>query len=313
MKIFLKKIIGFLIFFFIFSILCLFLSTKIAYEKIAQKGRAVVIDKNHRLDCLPSPKIILVGGSNVCYGINSKIIEDSLKMPVVDMSINANMGMVFYLNQIKHSLNKGDIVIGIPEYAAYNGENMQGNSGIYALGIIEKKNFNFLTPFQWLNFPLYTGDLVKDNYTALFASSRKTKINMGRFLYNKYGDYVGHERDTSHSSSFRNDKIYNLNIQENKLDHRFVDLLSSFSKFAQEKGCHYMQAFPVYSKTFFSKNYALQIHDALPGIKWLGTPEQYLYGFEDLYDSPNHLIYNKVDERTLKLVKDLKMAINNQP
>ena len=86
----------------------------IAQNSLSRKGRAVVIDKSRRLQQLPSPKIVLVGGSNVCYGVDAKLLQDSLRMPVVDMSINGGVGMSFYYEQVKPFINKGDIVIGIP-------------------------------------------------------------------------------------------------------------------------------------------------------------------------------------------------------
>ncbi len=309
MKLFLAKISLYITGFFLLSVIVLFASSKMAYKKIVQKGRAVVIDKNKRLDSLPSPKIILIGGSNVSYGINSEIIEDSLHMPVVDMSINANMGMVFYYNQVKHSLKKGDIVIGIPEYVAYQGETMQGNSGTYALGIIEKKNFDYLTHYQWLRFPLFTGDLIKDNYTAIFSSSIKNKVNTGRYLYNACGDYIGHHNDTTQNSSFKTIKTFDFNKQEYKVDENFVKLINSFALYAKEKGSLYLHAYPVYPKPFFSIAYANKMREALPGITWIGSPTQYLYNFEELYDSPNHLLYNKIEDRTIKLVADIKTEL----
>lgn len=308
MQKFLYKIVEYILCFFLFSLLCLLVTSIMAHKKIIKKGRGIVIDKNTRLNSLTSPKIILASGSNVCYGIDSQTMEDSLNMPTVDMAINGNIGMVFYYNQLKHSLKEGDIVIGIPEYTAYLGENMMGNSGTYALGIIESKNFSYLTNWQWLRFPLYIGDLIKDNYTTILASE-SSKMSNGRSLYNKYGDYIGHKNDSSHSWSFRNQHTGSSENQSDLVDKKFAELIESFATFCKQRGILYLHAYPVYAKPYFSPNFVKNIKASLPNINWIGTPEEYLYNFEDMYDSPNHILYNKIGDRTHKLVNNIKQYI----
>ena len=50
---------------------------------------AAILEKDRLIRNTPSPKIILVGGSNLAFGIDSKAIEDSLGLHVV------NMGLIF--------------------------------------------------------------------------------------------------------------------------------------------------------------------------------------------------------------------------
>lgn len=77
---------------------------------------AVIIDKYKRLQETPSPKVVLIAGSNFAYGINSKLIADSLQKPVVNMAIHYDYGTRFMLNQISPKLHKGDTVIMGFEY-----------------------------------------------------------------------------------------------------------------------------------------------------------------------------------------------------
>ena len=68
-------------------------------------------------------------------------------------------------------------------------------------------------------------------------------------------------------------------------------------------------SYPVYAKPLFSKAFANNIHAQLANLKWLNQPEEYLYNFNQLYDSPNHLLFYERDERSLKLLANIKQNI----
>ena len=73
--------------------------------------QAALIDKVNRLQSIEEPKIILVGDSNVCFGVDSKQIEDAIGMPVVDMGLHGGLGNAFHENMVKLGISEGDIVI----------------------------------------------------------------------------------------------------------------------------------------------------------------------------------------------------------
>ena len=54
---------------------------------------AAVLEKDRLIRSTPSPKIVLVGGSNLAFGIDSKKIEDSLGLRVVNMGLYAKLGL----------------------------------------------------------------------------------------------------------------------------------------------------------------------------------------------------------------------------
>ncbi len=310
MKLFIKKIVFFVFAFLVTALATTIITEKLSHRKLSKRGRGVVIDKNNRLDSIQGNKIILVGGSNVCYGINSKIIEDSLKMPVVDMAINANMGMQFYYEQIKHALKQGDIVIAIPEYAAYNGNDMMGDAGTYSLALLDNRNIAHLNFHQWLSFPLYMGDIIKTNVTTAFTTGNN-KITNGRYQYSIYGDYIGHQDDTSLSCTFKNNKEYLIGNFDTSAypNHSFIQLVKSFATFCESKKVKYIHMYPVYARGMYDPSVVSKIAKQLYPVQFTGTAETYLYGLDSLYDSPNHLLYNIKDERTFKLVKDIKGII----
>ena len=59
-------------------------------NKIPDNSLFASYDKHQRLSSITEPKIILVGGSNLPFGVKSKMLEDSLGMPVVGMNTYGN-------------------------------------------------------------------------------------------------------------------------------------------------------------------------------------------------------------------------------
>lgn len=72
---------------------------------------ASLVDKVNRLEALKEPKIVLLGNSNLSFGINSELIEESLGMPVVNMGLHGGLGNAFHEEMAKLHVVPGDIYI----------------------------------------------------------------------------------------------------------------------------------------------------------------------------------------------------------
>lgn len=73
--------------------------------------QASILDKVARLKALDEPKIILVGSSNLSFGIDSEIIQDKTKMPVVNLGLHGALGNEFHERIAMLDIDKGDIVV----------------------------------------------------------------------------------------------------------------------------------------------------------------------------------------------------------
>jgi len=71
--------------------------------------------KEHRLATAPSPKIVLIGGSNLAFGPDSSEISRVFGMPVVNMGLHGALLLDFHMNQTDGGLRKGDIIVISPE------------------------------------------------------------------------------------------------------------------------------------------------------------------------------------------------------
>lgn len=67
--------------------------------------------KMQGMDCSQGPKIVLIGNSNLAFGINSEEIEQEIGMPVVNMGLHASLGNAFLENMAKLNVCEGDIYV----------------------------------------------------------------------------------------------------------------------------------------------------------------------------------------------------------
>lgn len=73
--------------------------------------QASLVDKVERLESINEPKIILVGNSNLSFGIYSNQIEEAMGMPVVNLGLHGGLGNAYHEEIAKLNINSGDIVV----------------------------------------------------------------------------------------------------------------------------------------------------------------------------------------------------------
>jgi len=72
---------------------------------------ASLLDKMNRLQSIDEPKIVLIGNSNLAFGICSEMMEEELGMPVVNMGLHGGLSNRFHENMAKCNVREGDIYI----------------------------------------------------------------------------------------------------------------------------------------------------------------------------------------------------------
>ncbi len=72
---------------------------------------AGLIDKVERLKTVQGSKIVLIGNSNLSFGIHSEEIEREFSMPVVNMGMYGSFGNAFHEEMARLNVKKGDIYI----------------------------------------------------------------------------------------------------------------------------------------------------------------------------------------------------------
>jgi len=73
-------------------------------------------DKQARLASSPPPRLLLVGGSSLAFGVDSQTLESAARRPVVNLGLHAGLGAEFILRQGEAAARQGDLVVLTLEY-----------------------------------------------------------------------------------------------------------------------------------------------------------------------------------------------------
>lgn len=127
--------------------------------------------KYNRLDTMKSPRLLIFGGSEIALAINTRLLQDSLKMNVANLGLHAGLGVDLNLNDaLKHS-RKGDIVLF--SFSNYLGKG-NGAGGSYDL--------SFLVDY----YPSMFFELSSKNKYSVFLGIFPLLKGKIKFLYNSW-------------------------------------------------------------------------------------------------------------------------------
>ena len=95
------------------------------YQLNAPVGASYWVDslykyKEYRMSKLDAPRLIIVGGSNVLFGINTEEVEKSTGYKVINFGVHAGMDFDYIYYRLKKNIHKGDIVVMPLEYSYYS-------------------------------------------------------------------------------------------------------------------------------------------------------------------------------------------------
>ena len=313
MKAFLIRILMFVIVFLLLVGFALFF---IPNKKIENNSLYSSIDKHRRLDSLDSPKIVFVGGSNLAYGLNSKMIEDSLGIPVVNMGLHAGFGLKFMMNEVVRSIDKGDIVVLSPEYHHFYGTVFQGEKVLVALLVdVDKRNFRFIDLQQFLYLLPKAIDygvskLMFKQMDIMDAGNGKNyEAVYKRNSFNEYGDENMHW-------SYPNEKIMGMAVPEKdvKLNTQTFDAIVKFKKKIESHQAVLIMLPPAFQQSSY-ENYKPVISQIENKLKDQGTP--FIVDTEDaafpdslFFNTIFHLNKEGVDMRSEAIISLFKTKIN---
>ena len=271
---------------------------------------ASVADKLDRLKSINEPKIILVGNSNLAFGINSQTIEQELGMPVVNLGIHGGLGNAFYERLAKENINEGDIVVVCHEDYWDTGEipdpslawiAYDYNSEILPL-ITEDNFFNIL-----LAYPKY----IKSSL-FLWASGRGNVDGGGsysRTAFNEYGDVV-----CKPESGQMDVELYfsRKPVVVPEISEICSDRLNQLNEYVTEKGASLVVAgYPIaygeyaeFTQDDF-RDFQAKLDKALD-CEIISDYTNYFYPYDYFYDTELHLTEQGAQIRTQQLISDLK-------
>lgn len=274
-------------------------------------------EKYELLNSTDEPKIVVVGGSSVAFGLDSAKVTEEFGMPVVNFGLYANLGTKLMMDLSKSNINEGDVIVLAPEM----------NSQTLSL------YFNADTAMQALdgNFSMLK-DIDRDNYSDLagalwnFASDKlsytvsdSTPKNTGAYSkewFNEYGDSTFDRPYNVMTLATKNiafDMRYDDSDGINTEYEEFIEYLNEYVDFCRECGATVYFSFPPMSQTaltdYNTRENVMDFYENLShsvNAKVISNIYDYILDEGYFFDSEFHLNNNGVVIRTVRLIDDLK-------
>jgi hypothetical protein len=262
------------------------------------------IDKDKLLTSSTSPRLILIGGSNLSFGIKSKIIKDSLNVNPINTGISASLGLIYMLKHTQPFVKQNDVVIVIPEYEQFYGELAYGKEELLRMLLdVKTDDFSDLNSTQLMNIsahiPAYSFSKFKWNeYINPELSAIYSKNS-----FNEFGDAVAHYKLPSI-------KIKAINTIKEEFNSDVINELKLFQNDVKAKGAKLYISFPGTQQATFNilKPYVNEVEKALRKEQFsiLGKPEDYVFNDSLIFNSAYHLTEKGAEKRTIQIIKNLK-------
>ena len=276
---------------------------------------AAIIDKHTRATSISKPKLILAGGSNVAFGINSERIEQEFSVPVVNMALHGGLGLSFILEELKFTVHKGDIVLLSPEYfLSHDGKyKLKKNASSYfnaANQFYKTKPINLFEDFQFYlentqrNFIQVIGGIFGRNEKSKQKIRSETSQIYSRTAFNLHGDVIAHLGKKNHIK-LTDKHLFNYWYWDG------INSINELGTFAKTQGVTVYYLFPNYPISEYSRNEKViaQLHSDLERnlkIELLNKPIDFVYPDSLFFDTIYHLNGIGREKRTDKLIELLK-------
>lgn len=261
--------------------------------------------KHDRLEKIDSPKVIIIGGSNATFGLNSPMLEKALCKPVVNMTIHASLGLRFMVDEVKNSLGPGDIVIAPLEFSAYS-RPVQYND-VHLLAVDFTPGMLQHIPW-WLRPKLIAGVLIlRVQATWKVINGAWQNAQPHAFFradgFNAHGDLVAHLGRPVWPLSEQEPVQYHPTL----IDPDFWRVMGELEDGLHDKSGELILSWPALARSSFRPARSDSLSAALGthGLMILGKAEDYVQADTAFNDTHYHLRAHGRGLRTQQLIKDL--------
>ena len=280
-------------------------------DRVAQSSiLGALHDKHNLLNSINESKIIVLGGSNVSFGLDSKVIESQLNIPLINMGVHAGIGLEYIVNDIKPFVKKGDLIVLIPEYEHFYTDDFYGEMElVQTVFEIEPQSKKLLKTKQWMHLlkylPTYSAKKLKNFVPSIF--NKKTEIIdiYHRKSFNANGDAFLHWTlpNQNYLHAPKSNNIENVNNE-------VIVFLKEFKFYTEKQGARLLIFPPVIDETSFNNKIDIitKIAKELKNndIAFECEPRSFCYNDSLFFNSYYHLNKIGVDKRTQQLLKDLE-------
>ncbi len=192
-------------------------------------------EKHARLSSVETEKIVLIGGSNLAFGVDSMQLEAYVGMPVVNYGLYATIGTKAMLDMSRSYINKGDIVVICPEtntqtYSLYYNARSMWQALDCDLSMLKDVGFSNLGKLMAV-LPEFAAE--KRGFIRTNTKPSPSGI-YAKASFNEYGDIAVerpyNEMPTNYDTSMP------VSLTTDLLDEEFVEYLNDYAAACRRRG-----------------------------------------------------------------------------
>jgi hypothetical protein len=286
--------------------------------------------KHRRLAQIGTRKIVLIGGSNLSYGVDSKQVRQITGCPVVNMGMNGYFGVRYMLEEVKAHINSSDVVVLSFEYDNLY-KSVDGTPSSH-LAIIKAypSVFSYLSPEQKLKavaaIPVVAQAKVMRLISELIAAVKRP-ITGKSYRYEGPADM--NIIESLESFTPEGDIVAHLGIEwpfpreeavvpkGATIDREMVSLMRGFAEEMQKRGVPVVVSYTPFLREAYTKLQSdLAQFDSMvrasPPLIVPSPPSAFVYDGSLFFDTVYHLNERGRPLRTQKLADDLLTTLRER-
>lgn len=272
----------------------------------SQGYNASILDKMDRLKAIDGPKLVLVGNSNLPFGIDSALLEAELGMPVVNLGLHGGLTNAFHERMALANVQAGDLYVVV--HTEYDDDDQTHDPSLAWITIENHVGLYGLLRAKDLG-------IMKEGFSSYFrkalglwtarAGNQATPDAYARGAFNEYGDNVFPRPEPS-------GEVIPFDEQTvSEVSDVCVNRLNALSAQISARGAQMVvAAFPIaYGYDSPPEDDFIALQDTLterldcPVISYF---PDYMYPYGYFYDTIFHLTDEAVTLRTEQLIYDIR-------
>ncbi len=266
-------------------------------------------EKHARLASVDEEKIVLIGGSNLAFGLDSAKLEEYVGMPVVNYGLYATIGTKAMLDMSRSYIEKGDIIVICPEtnkqtYSLYYNANSMWQALDCDLSMLKDVGFS--------NFGKLIAaipDFATEKQKFIKKQEKPTPTGIyAKSSFNEYGDIAVERPYNTMPENY--DASMPVYLTTDLLDKEFIDYLNKYASYCGRRGAKVYFGFsPINADSVVSTDGEKELFYKTLGEKLkfpiISDINDYILDSGYFYDTNFHLNSVGALQRTSLLADDL--------
>ena len=292
---------------------CVLLGTGVQY---GETYYAALPKQYDRLRSVNEPKVIVVGGSNVAFGLDSELFENLYGRPSVAFGLYGSFGVKVMMDWSKANINRGDIIVLAPELST---DALSLYFGAESVLKATESRWDILSKIAFDN----VGDIIAASWGFATTKLKKNRLDekfdiegvYRNSAVNSYGE-IDKELFPREGNILATGYLSEpVSYDVSHVSDEFIDYVNDYVRYCKMRGATVYYSFspvnnravnPLTIQEDTEAYYAYLVQNLYCEV--ISDPNNYIYDYRYFYDTNFHLNDSGVILRTAQLVRDLKLA-----